>query len=78
MNEIWKREEVESPCKKICVIDPDQKICIGCFRTISEISNWSKFTHAVRSELKKTLQIRAAKFSPRRKGGRKARKQSDS
>jgi predicted Fe-S protein YdhL (DUF1289 family) len=35
---------VKSPCNNICKLD-DYKICIGCFRTIEEISNWSKYNH---------------------------------
>ena len=73
MDEVWKREELDSPCKKICVIDPESRFCIGCFRTISEISNWSNYTDVVRNELKETLKIRARKLQPRRKGGRKSR-----
>tara|TARA_B100000780_G_C21049689_1_gene421493 strand:+ start:772 stop:936 length:165 start_codon:yes stop_codon:yes gene_type:complete len=30
----------ESPCIKICDIDPKSNICRGCGRTIKEISNW--------------------------------------
>lgn len=29
-----------SPCNKICRIDPENNLCIGCLRTIEEISNW--------------------------------------
>lgn len=34
---------VLSPCKKICRVSHDGKYCIGCLRTILEISNWNKF-----------------------------------
>jgi len=30
-----------SPCINICVIDADTGYCVGCFRTIEEISNWT-------------------------------------
>lgn len=29
-----------SPCVKICVVDPDSGLCIGCGRTIAEITMW--------------------------------------
>lgn len=35
--------DVLSPCKKICRISHNGKYCIGCLRTILEISNWNKF-----------------------------------
>lgn len=34
---------VGSPCIKICKLNKE-KICIGCFRTIEEISNWKNMT----------------------------------
>lgn len=30
---------IESPCKKVCVLK--NGMCIGCLRSISEISKWS-------------------------------------
>lgn len=38
---VWKRQEVDSPCVKICQIHPAARICIGCYRTIEEIGRWS-------------------------------------
>jgi len=32
---------IESPCIKICTLDDDH-ICLGCRRTIDEISAWPK------------------------------------
>ncbi len=29
-----------SPCIKSCVIDPLSGLCIGCGRTVGEISSW--------------------------------------
>jgi uncharacterized protein len=31
---------VESPCIKVCVMDPISNFCIGCGRTIQEIAQW--------------------------------------
>ena len=31
-----------SPCKGICILDSNDDYCIGCFRTISEITDWYK------------------------------------
>ena len=30
----------ESPCIDVCKIDPESGLCIGCKRTIKEISSW--------------------------------------
>ncbi|MES2522435.1 MAG: DUF1289 domain-containing protein [Gemmatimonadota bacterium] len=37
----------ESPCIKVCVLDPDDR-CRGCGRTIDEIRLWSSMSNAQR------------------------------
>ena len=34
-------EDIESPCIKVCVIEPDNGFCRGCWRTLDEISHWA-------------------------------------
>lgn len=43
-DEIWKRDEIESPCIKVCVVHPETRLCVGCRRSIDEISRWSRMT----------------------------------
>jgi predicted Fe-S protein YdhL (DUF1289 family) len=31
-----------SPCINICQMDQDSGLCVGCYRTIEEISAWSR------------------------------------
>ncbi len=31
---------IKSPCNKICRIDHKKNICIGCGRSLKEISEW--------------------------------------
>ena len=33
---------IETPCVKICVVDPETGYCIGCGRTREEIAGWLK------------------------------------
>jgi predicted Fe-S protein YdhL (DUF1289 family) len=33
---------LESPCINICKMDSVSGLCIGCFRSIDEISAWSR------------------------------------
>ncbi|MGV8955227.1 MAG: DUF1289 domain-containing protein [Cypionkella sp.] len=72
MDEVWKREEVESPCVKLCVIHPDARICVGCLRSIDEISGWSRMTAQTRRSIMADLPNRAPMIAKRR-GGRAAR-----
>lgn len=71
-DKIWKRDEIESPCVNICVIHPKARICTGCFRSIDEITSWSKLTHEKRAQLMAELPQRQSLLQKRR-GGRKAR-----
>ncbi len=71
-DDIWARDEVESPCNKVCMIHPDAKICIGCHRTGDEIMIWSKLSPAARRAIMDELPARAADL-PGRRGGRKGR-----
>lgn len=36
-----QRESVPSPCVSICALD-DNDICVGCFRSGREISEWGR------------------------------------
>lgn len=33
---------VESPCRKLCALDPVTRVCAGCLRTLDEIARWSR------------------------------------
>ena len=71
-DEVWKRDEVESPCVKVCVVHPTERLCVGCLRSIDEIARWSRMTPDERREVMSDLPDRAPRLR-RRKGGRAAR-----
>ncbi|MFK7881334.1 DUF1289 domain-containing protein [Roseobacter sp.] len=71
-DDIWRRDEVESPCIKICVIHPEARLCTGCLRSIDEITQWSKMTPEARRIVMGELPSRTGKITKRR-GGRAAR-----
>ncbi len=75
-DEIWKRAEIESPCIKVCVIHPVERICAGCLRSIDEIARWSRLTHEERLAIMEELPNRAPLLKKRR-GGRAARLERD-
>ena len=70
--DIWKRNEVVSPCVNICIVHPQANICTGCFRTIDEISSWSNMSETERKGIIKELPNRSSKLRVRR-GGRAKR-----
>ena len=71
-DEVWTRDEIESPCVKLCVVHPEERLCVGCYRTIEEISAWSRLTHEARAAIMADLPARAPRLSKRR-GGRMGR-----
>lgn len=68
-DDIWTRDEVQSPCVKLCVVHPEERLCVGCYRTIEEISAWSRLTHEDRATIMADLPARAPRLA-RRRGGR--------
>ncbi|MXR50521.1 DUF1289 domain-containing protein [Halovenus sp. WSH3] len=40
---------VESPCVDVCALDGD--ICVGCGRTVAEITSWQRLTDAERAQV---------------------------
>jgi len=71
-DEIWQRIEPASPCVKVCVVHPAERICTGCLRTLDEIAGWSRMTAAQRAEVLASLPARKGALYKRR-GGRAAR-----
>ncbi|MDV7142634.1 DUF1289 domain-containing protein [Tropicimonas sp. TH_r6] len=72
-DDLWKRDEVASPCNKVCVIHPEARICAGCYRTMDEIASWGRLSAQARTDLIEELPSRAGLLKQRR-GGRKARR----
>ncbi|MEP4038435.1 MULTISPECIES: DUF1289 domain-containing protein [unclassified Pseudophaeobacter] len=70
--EVWQRDEIQSPCINICVVHPEARICTGCYRSIDEITSWSKMSNAERADVMADLPGRAGNLTKRR-GGRSAR-----
>jgi predicted Fe-S protein YdhL (DUF1289 family) len=68
-------EDIETPCVKICVVDPESGFCIGCGRTRGEIASWLGLTPAERHAVIETLGARVATLTlnKRRRGGRQGR-----
>ena len=71
--------DIETPCVKLCVVDPDSGFCIGCGRTPSEIGGWIAMSadarRAVMAELDERLD--SLTRNKRRKGGARGRRNSD-
>jgi predicted Fe-S protein YdhL (DUF1289 family) len=49
---------IETPCIKVCTLDARNGICLGCGRTIDEISCWVEMTAAERARVTSDLPAR--------------------
>ncbi|MDO5611616.1 MAG: DUF1289 domain-containing protein [Paracoccus sp. (in: a-proteobacteria)] len=70
---IWTRDEVQSPCVNICVIHPQEGICVGCYRTLDEIAAWGGMSADARRAILTELPARKPLLKKRR-GGRNGRR----
>jgi predicted Fe-S protein YdhL (DUF1289 family) len=71
-DEPWTRDEIQSPCVKLCVVHPEARLCVGCYRSIEEITAWSRLSPEARAAVMAELPLRAPRLAQRR-GGRAGR-----
>lgn len=45
------RDDVASPCVKVCVMDDATGLCRGCLRTLREIAGWSAMSPREKREV---------------------------
>jgi predicted Fe-S protein YdhL (DUF1289 family) len=65
--------DIETPCIKVCVVDPESGFCIGCGRNRLEIGSWLGFSPAQRTDIIVELKVRVETSLPQaRRGGCRA------
>jgi uncharacterized protein len=42
---------VSSPCTKVCTIDTQSGLCLGCGRTLGEIAQWGSLSETERRRI---------------------------
>jgi uncharacterized protein len=60
MTIVAKQPAIESPCNRVCAIDPASGLCLGCGRTLSEVTHWIGYSHEERSRIMAELPARIA------------------
>jgi predicted Fe-S protein YdhL (DUF1289 family) len=43
--------DIDSPCNKVCAVDPISALCVGCGRTLAEIAGWIRFSADERARI---------------------------
>lgn len=49
--------EPKSPCKRVCRLD-EEGMCVGCFRNLDEIANWSILSREEKLEVLRKAHLR--------------------
>lgn len=51
---------IDSPCAKVCTLDARAGLCLGCGRTIDEITRWTGMNASERAQVMVELPARLA------------------
>jgi len=49
------RAKIESPCIKVCAVDGETGLCLGCGRSLKEIGGWMQFDNEGRRAVMSSL-----------------------
>lgn len=53
-----------SPCINVCALDSGNRLCLGCFRSIDEISLWSRISNDERLNILAAARQRREQLKP--------------
>lgn len=55
---------VETPCIRVCILDPERAHCIGCGRNLDEIAQWTGLSDRQRAIVMADLPRRLLTLRP--------------
>jgi predicted Fe-S protein YdhL (DUF1289 family) len=59
---------ITTPSVKVCVVDGESGLCLGCFRTLGEIAQWSRLDETERTQITAALPARRGRIRPEKLG----------
>jgi predicted Fe-S protein YdhL (DUF1289 family) len=59
---------IKTPCIKVCCVDGESGLCLGCFRTLAEIAQWGALPEAQRDAVMADLPARKGRIRPEKLG----------
>jgi len=57
-------EPIATPCVKVCIVDGESGLCLGCRRTLPEIAAWTRMSAEARAGVMAGLDARRALIRP--------------
>ena len=55
---------IATPCVKVCVVDGESGLCLGCYRQLGEVAGWAQLTDAARAAIMADLPGRRSRIRP--------------
>jgi len=55
---------IKTPCIKVCVVDGESGLCLGCYRQLSEVAGWTKLSDDERDAILAELPARRSRIRP--------------
>jgi predicted Fe-S protein YdhL (DUF1289 family) len=55
---------IKTPCVKVCVVDGESGLCMGCYRRLNEVAGWAKLSDAERETIMGELRARRSLIRP--------------
>ena len=59
---------IATPCVRVCFVDAESGLCLGCHRTTDEIADWSRLSDADRHTIMAGLTDRKSLIRPEKLG----------
>jgi uncharacterized protein len=57
-------QAIVTPCIKVCIVDGESGLCMGCFRSLPEVGRWGRMTDIERRDVMAALPDRRARIRP--------------
>jgi predicted Fe-S protein YdhL (DUF1289 family) len=55
---------IKTPCIKVCVVDGESGLCLGCYRKLNEVAAWGRLTDDERDRILAELPDRRSLIRP--------------
>jgi hypothetical protein len=55
---------IVTPCVKVCVVDGESGLCLGCYRALSEVAGWARLGDGERAAIMAELPARRRRIQP--------------
>ena len=59
----FDKANMVTPCNNVCVVHPAKGLCIGCGRTVDEITRWTTMSDSERGDVMAALPQRLVAMS---------------